>query len=77
VHGFRASLVEIFGFAHIRFADYGVVFVYCGIAMAAAAALFCQDARINCAILLVITGYDKDLRQGFELRLAWHNKRVT
>jgi hypothetical protein len=77
VHHFRASFVEVLGFAHVRLADYGVVFVYRGIAVAAEAILLCQHARINCAVLLVVAGDDKDSRQGFRLRLLAHKKRVT
>jgi hypothetical protein len=69
--------VEVLGSAHVRLADYGVVFVDRCIAMAAATILLCQHACINGAVLLVIPSYDKDPRQGFRLRLSAHKKRVT
>ena len=69
--------MEIFGFAHVRLADYGVVFEYDGVAVAAEAILLCLHAHVNGAVLLVFLGYDKALWQGFRMRLAWHEKRVT
>jgi len=68
--------VEIFRFAYVRLAYYGIVFVYRSLALAAAAVLLCQHARINCAVLLVIPGYDEDLLQGFGVRLQ-DAKKVT
>ena len=61
MYSFGASLVEIFGFAYVRLAYYGIVFVYRSLAMAAAAVLLCQHTRINCAGMLVIPGYDNTL----------------
>jgi hypothetical protein len=77
VHHFSAGFVEVFGFADVRLADYDVVFVYRGFAVAAAAILLCQHARINGAVLLVVAGYDKHPWQGFRLSLSVHKKRVT
>jgi len=45
----------------VRVAYYGIDFVYRSLAMAAAAVLLCQHTRINCAVMLVIPGYDNTL----------------
>jgi hypothetical protein len=58
--------VEIFGFAHVRLAYCCIIFVYRGTAMAAVAILFSLHARVNSAVLLIISGYDKDPRQGLD-----------
>jgi hypothetical protein len=52
--------VEILGSAHVRFAHYDVIFIYCGIAVAAATVLLYLHARVNGVVLLVISSYDKD-----------------
>ena len=67
MNSFGASLVEIFEFAYVRLAYNGIVIVCRDLAMTAATVLLCQHARIDCAVLLVILGYDKDPRQGFRL----------
>lgn len=52
--------MEILGLAHVCLAYYGVIFIYYSIAIAAATVLLCLHARVNSAVLLVTSSYDKD-----------------
>jgi hypothetical protein len=62
--------MEILGFSHISLADYGVVFAYRGVAIAAEPVLLCQQARVDGSILIIVPGYDKHARQSSGMRFA-------
>ena len=51
--------MKILGVANIGLADYRVIFTYRLVAKAAASLLFRLDSRVDSAVLLVLSVYDK------------------